>query len=257
MENPLGINKISFVVCGTRQPTFEFDSPIQGWRDATLSEKGVKEAHTGAQALKDQGIELSFVYLAYFSRLPVRRGIYLSSSKSHQDTLDHPRRNQPDVDPCCSYMEIKWKTLWCFARIEQSANGWKTWRRTGSHRWEFLSKFFNQYQVAIWRRSYDIPPPPLDLDDPTYPGKDRAYADLTPDQIPRTECLKDTVARVLVFWNEEIAPAILGLWLLEFSLNSSIHIFSRKEGFNCSTRKLSSCFNQIFGSHLRWWNYWT
>ena len=63
-------------------------------------------------------------------------------------------------------------------------------------------------QVLIWRRSYDTPPPPLAADDPRSERSDRRYADLAPEQIPLTECLKDTVARVLPFWNESIAPSI-------------------------------------------------
>jgi len=63
-------------------------------------------------------------------------------------------------------------------------------------------------QVKIWRRSYDIPPPPLSADDPRHPSRDRRYADLTPDQLPLTESLKDTVARFLPYWHDMIAPQI-------------------------------------------------
>jgi 2,3-bisphosphoglycerate-dependent phosphoglycerate mutase len=63
-------------------------------------------------------------------------------------------------------------------------------------------------QVQIWRRSYDIRPPALTPDDPRYNGKDPRYADLRPDEIPLTECLKDTVARFLPYWHEAIAPAV-------------------------------------------------
>jgi 2,3-bisphosphoglycerate-dependent phosphoglycerate mutase len=65
-------------------------------------------------------------------------------------------------------------------------------------------------QVKIWRRSYDIPPPPLSVDDDRYPGRDPRYASLTADEVPRTEALKDTVARFLPYWHETIAPAIRG-----------------------------------------------
>jgi 2,3-bisphosphoglycerate-dependent phosphoglycerate mutase len=63
-------------------------------------------------------------------------------------------------------------------------------------------------QVKIWRRSYDVPPPPLDPSDPRYPGHDRRYAMLSDAQLPRTESLKDTVARFLPYWHQEIAPAV-------------------------------------------------
>ncbi|MDR1304520.1 MAG: 2,3-bisphosphoglycerate-dependent phosphoglycerate mutase, partial [Verrucomicrobiales bacterium] len=63
-------------------------------------------------------------------------------------------------------------------------------------------------QVKIWRRAYDIAPPPLTADDDRFPGKDPRYKDLAPAELPLTECLKDTVARFLPFWHEELAPAI-------------------------------------------------
>jgi phosphoglycerate mutase (EC 5.4.2.1) len=63
-------------------------------------------------------------------------------------------------------------------------------------------------QVQIWRRSYDVPPPPLTSDDPRYNGNDPRYADLRPGELPLTECLKDTVARFLPLWHETIAPTV-------------------------------------------------
>jgi 2,3-bisphosphoglycerate-dependent phosphoglycerate mutase len=63
-------------------------------------------------------------------------------------------------------------------------------------------------QVKVWRRSYDIRPPALDPADPRFPGRDRRYKDLTDQELPRTECLKDTVARFLPYWHESIAPVI-------------------------------------------------
>jgi len=63
-------------------------------------------------------------------------------------------------------------------------------------------------QVKIWRRSYDVPPPPLTPDDPNYPGRDPRYAGLRPEDIPLTECLKDVVARFLPHWQETMAPAV-------------------------------------------------
>ena len=67
---------------------------------------------------------------------------------------------------------------------------------------------YGEDQVKIWRRSYDIPPQPLDISDERYAGNDPRYNDLDKKEIPLTECLKDTVARVIPFWNEEIAPNI-------------------------------------------------
>jgi 2,3-bisphosphoglycerate-dependent phosphoglycerate mutase len=63
-------------------------------------------------------------------------------------------------------------------------------------------------QVKLWRRSYDLPPPALTPEDPHYPGKDPRYANLRPEEIPLTECLKDVVARFLPYWHETIAPTV-------------------------------------------------
>jgi len=73
-----------------------------------------------------------------------------------------------------------------------------------------MAKQYGDEQVLIWRRGYDTPPPMLDATDPRSERSDLRYAKLAPEQIPLTECLKDTVARVLPFWNERIAPAIQG-----------------------------------------------
>jgi 2,3-bisphosphoglycerate-dependent phosphoglycerate mutase len=71
-----------------------------------------------------------------------------------------------------------------------------------------MAKQYGDEQVLIWRRSYDTPPPALEPADPRCERADRRYAGLAPDEVPLTECLKDTVARVLPFWNDTMAPAI-------------------------------------------------
>ena len=91
----------------------------------------------------------------------------------------------------------------------------RTWRLNERHygslqglnKAETAAKFGEQ-QVKIWRRAYDIAPPPLERTDERFPGKDRRYADLKPEELPATECLKDTVARFLPAWHEQIAPVI-------------------------------------------------
>jgi 2,3-bisphosphoglycerate-dependent phosphoglycerate mutase len=77
----------------------------------------------------------------------------------------------------------------------------------GLNKAETAQKYGNE-QVMIWRRSYATPPPPLTRDDPRYPGHDRRYADLTPEQLPLCESLADTVARFLPYWRETIAPVV-------------------------------------------------
>jgi 2,3-bisphosphoglycerate-dependent phosphoglycerate mutase len=71
-----------------------------------------------------------------------------------------------------------------------------------------MAKQYGEAQVLVWRRSYDAPPPALEATDPRCERADLRYAKLQPDQVPLTECLKDTVARVMPFWNESVAPAI-------------------------------------------------
>jgi len=77
----------------------------------------------------------------------------------------------------------------------------------GLNKAETAAKFGEQ-QVLAWRRSYDTPPPALEMSDPRFPGSDPRYAGLKADELPLTECLKDTVARVMPYWNASIAPAI-------------------------------------------------
>jgi len=67
---------------------------------------------------------------------------------------------------------------------------------------------YGEAQVKLWRRSYDVPPPPLDLDDERHPRFDRRYAALPPEQLPRCEALKDTVARMLPYWHSPLAPVV-------------------------------------------------
>jgi hypothetical protein len=77
----------------------------------------------------------------------------------------------------------------------------------GLNKAETAAKFGDD-QVKVWRRSYDIPPPPLDPGDERFPGRDPRYKDVSPSDLPLTECLKDTVARFLPYWHERIGPAI-------------------------------------------------
>jgi len=109
------------------------------------------------------------------------------------------------------------RTLWIV--LDELDELWipveKTWRLNERHYGglQGLNKSetaaqYGEDQVLIWRRSYDIPPPPLEKTDERYPGFDPRYQDVPSAELPLTECLKDTVARVLPFWNESMAPAI-------------------------------------------------
>ena len=155
------------------------ENRFTGWTDVELSAKGVEEAAKAGQLMREAG----FVFdLAHTSVL--RRAI---------------------------------KTLWL--ALEQLDLMWipvlHSWRLNERHygalqglnKAETAAKFGDE-QVLTWRRSYDVPPPALGADDPRYPGADPRYHGLAPSQVPITECLKDTVARVLPYWNQAIAPDI-------------------------------------------------
>jgi 2,3-bisphosphoglycerate-dependent phosphoglycerate mutase len=152
------------------------DNRFTGWTDVDLSEKGVAEARAGGKLLKAEGYAFD---LAYTSVL--RRAI---------------------------------RTLWI--ALDELGQMWlpvqKDWRLNERHygdlqglnKAEMAAKFGEQ-QVLVWRRSYDTPPPALDPKDARYEGRDPRYAGV---QVPRTECLKDTVARVVPYWEGTIAPQV-------------------------------------------------
>lgn len=158
---------------------WNLENRFTGWTDVGLTEKGSLEAHTGGKSLKEAG----FVFdLAYTSVL--KRAI---------------------------------KTLWIV--LEELEQEWipvvRAWQLNERHygalqglnKAEMAVKF-GEDQVKIWRRSYDIRPPALEADDPRHPRFDPRYAGLTPEATPASECLKDTVNRMLPFWHDTIVPTI-------------------------------------------------
>ena len=161
------------------ESTWNKENRFTGWTDVGLSEKGVDEARQAGRVLRDGGYTFD---LAFTSVL--KRAI---------------------------------KTLWL--ALEEMDLMWipehKSWRLNERHygALQGLNKMetverHGEEQVKIWRRSYDIRPPALDTNDPRAPGHDPRYARLKPSELPLTECLKDTVERVLPYWESEIAPAV-------------------------------------------------
>ena len=161
------------------ESTWNQENRFTGWTDVGLTEKGMAEAIAAGQLLKKEGYEFDIAYTSV-----LRRAI---------------------------------KTLWTV--LEQMDRMWipvqHSWRLNERHygalqglnKAETAAKFGDE-QVLIWRRAYDTPPPALDENDPRYEIRDPRYAGLKSGECPRTECLKDTVARVLPYWNEVIAPTI-------------------------------------------------
>jgi 2,3-bisphosphoglycerate-dependent phosphoglycerate mutase len=150
-----------------------------GWTDVDLSEKGIAEAKEGGQVLKAQGYTFDIAFTSVLKR--AIRTLWI--------VLDE--------------MDLMWIPVQNSWRLNERHYG----ALQGLNKAETAAKF-GEDQVQIWRRSYDIPPPPLEKDDPRYPGHEARYADLTEDELPLTECLKDTVARFLPYWHEVIAPTI-------------------------------------------------
>ena len=151
-----------------------------GWRDVNLTERGVEEAKSAGQKLKEAGYEFDIAFTSVLTRAIKTCNIVLEES------------NQ----------------LW----IPQVKNWRLNERHYGALQGLDKKATAEQYgdeQVHIWRRSYDISPPDLDPQDPNSAHNDRRYAHLPKDIVPNAETLKITLERVLPFWEDQIAPALL------------------------------------------------
>ncbi len=155
------------------------ENRFTGWTDVDLSEKGIEEAHEGAHLLGKGGYTFDIAFTSVLKRAVHTLNIVLAE------------------------LDLDWLPVVKSWRLNERHYG----ALQGLNKAE-TSKKFGEEQVHIWRRSYDIQPPPLTPDDERFPGKDRRYADLTKDELPLTECLKDTVARFLPFWYSDIAPVV-------------------------------------------------
>ncbi|HMD96775.1 MAG TPA: 2,3-diphosphoglycerate-dependent phosphoglycerate mutase [Terriglobia bacterium] len=150
-----------------------------GWTDVDLSEKGNAEAHEAGRVLKVEGYAFDVAYTSVLKR--AIRTLWIA--------LDE--------------MDLMWIPVVRDWRLNERHYG----ALQGLNKAETAAKY-GEAQVKIWRRSYDIRPPALEETDPRYPGHDPRYKNLTKDQLPLTECLKDTVARFLPCWHEVIAPDV-------------------------------------------------
>ena len=169
--------KIVFMRHG--ESTWNLANRFTGWVDVDLTDKGIQEAKNAGRALRDAGFTFDLAYTSVLKR--AIRTLWLA-----MDEMD------------MMYLPVK--------------NDWRLNERhygalQGLDKGETAAKYGDE-QVLVWRRSYDTPPPALDEHDERTSFKDPRYAGLDKSQIPLTECLKDTVARVMPAWNEEIAPAI-------------------------------------------------
>ena len=155
------------------------ENRFTGWTDVPLSDKGTDEARSAGKLLNVEGFKFDMAYTSC-----LKRAI---------------------------------KTLWIV--LEEMDQMWipviKDWRLNERHYGALqgynkaeMAERVGEAQVKLWRRSYDVPPPALTREDPRYPGKDPRYAGLTDSEVPLTECLKDTVKRVLPYWQQVICPQI-------------------------------------------------
>lgn len=155
------------------------ENKFTGWTDVDLSEKGLTEAKKAGDVLQKEGYTFDVAFTSVLKR--AIRTLWI--------TLDE--------------MDLMWIPVYRSWRLNERHYG----ALQGLNKAETAEKFGDE-QVLVWRRSYDVPPNALTPDDQRYPGKDRRYADLSPQDIPLTECLKDTVERFLPYWHETIAPTI-------------------------------------------------
>jgi len=155
------------------------ENRFTGWTDVDLTEKGIEEARAAGKLLRKEGFDFDFTFTSVLKRA-IRT---LNFALEEMDRLWLP-------------VEKDWRLN------ERHYGGLQ-----GLNKAETAAKF-GEEQVLVWRRSYDIPPPELPAGDPRDASHDPRYAKLAPGQIPRTECLKDTVERVVPYWNERIAPRV-------------------------------------------------
>ncbi|MDB5753399.1 MAG: phosphoglycerate mutase 1 family [Ramlibacter sp.] len=161
------------------ESTWNLENRFTGWTDVDLTATGIAQAKTSGQLLLAQGLDFDLCYTSVLKRAT--------------RTLWH----------CLDEMDRTWLPVAHSWRLNERHYG----ALQGLNKAETARKF-GDAQVLVWRRSYDTPPPPLPADDPRSERTDIRYAGLADGQVPLTECLKDTVQRVLPFWNESIAPAI-------------------------------------------------
>jgi 2,3-bisphosphoglycerate-dependent phosphoglycerate mutase len=161
------------------ESTWNLDNRFTGWTDVDLTPTGVAQAIAAGKLLKAEGYDFDICHTSVLKR----------ATRTLWHVLDELDRTWLPVAHSWRLNERHYGAL-------QGLNKAETARK------------FGDAQVLAWRRSYDTPPPALEPADPRSERGDRRYAGLAPEQVPLTECLKDTVARVMPFWNESIAPAL-------------------------------------------------
>jgi 2,3-bisphosphoglycerate-dependent phosphoglycerate mutase len=161
------------------ESTWNLENRFTGWTDVDLNDKGREEALEAGRLMAAEKYEFDVAYTSVLKR----------AIRTLQIALDE--------------MDMQWIPVHKSWRLNERHYG----DLQGLNKAETAAKF-GDAQVLQWRRSYDIPPPPLTLEDPRHPSRDRRYAPVRAEDLPLCESLKDTVARFLPYWHETIAPAI-------------------------------------------------
>ena len=161
------------------QSAWNLENRFTGWTDVGLTEQGMAEAREAGRLLREGGYEFDVAYTSVLKR--AIKTLWLALEE----------------------MDREWLPVIRAWQLNERHYG----NLQGLNKAEMAEKFGEQ-QVHVWRRSYDVPPPPLDENDERHPRFDRRYASLTSEQLPATESLKITLERVLPYWHEELAPAI-------------------------------------------------
>ncbi len=161
------------------ESTWNLENRFTGWTDVDLTDTGIAQAKSAGQLLKAEGYEFDVAYTSVLKR----------AIRTLWHTLDEMNRTWLPVVHSWRLNERHYGALQGLNKLD-------------------MAKQYGDAQVLVWRRSYDTPPPSLEATDVRCERSDLRYAKLKPTDIPLTECLKDTVERVIPFWNESMAPAI-------------------------------------------------
>lgn len=155
------------------------ENRFTGWTDVPLSPKGVEEARAAGRLMREEGLAFDVAFVSVLKR--AIKTLWLALEE--MDLMWIPVRNSWRLN------ERHYGALQGLDKAETAAK-------------------HGMDKVQIWRRSFDVPPPPLEAGDPRNPARDPRYASLAPGDLPLTECLKDTIDRMMVYWREAIEPAL-------------------------------------------------
>ena len=170
---------IKLVLVRHGQSIWNLENRFTGWTDVGLSEKGIAEAKEAGKVLKEKGFHFDIAYTSVLQRAI--------------STLDYILKEMGEEN-------IEIKKSWHLNERHYGA-------LQGLNKDETKEKY-GEHQVMLWRRSTDVRPPALTIDDERYPGNDPKYTDLTKDELPKTENLIDTIKRVTEYWKSDIEPDI-------------------------------------------------